>query len=242
MSEILKIILKILFPNHCIGCNQIIDSNANFCVNCFDELEFISQPKCKICSTPFQKNDHQINSTCLSCLKNPPAYDFLISVFSYNQKIKQIIKNLKYHDQTYLANKFAKIIHKKFEEEKIEFDLACITPLHKRRIIKRKFNQVALIAKEFFKIIKSRNLYLDLLLKTKETKSQVGLSKKQRLKNLKYVFKLKEKHKKIVNQKNILLIDDVATTGATIENCAKILKKNGAKKVFVITIARTKLN
>jgi len=117
-------------------------------------------------------------------------------------------------------------------------DLMTIVPLHKKRLKKRKFNQVALIGKAMFKKSSSK-FFLDILLRTKNNISQVKLGKTQRERNLKNIFMLNEKYRDLVKGKNILLLDDVMTTGATLEHCAKVLKKSGVEKVFVLTVAKT---
>jgi ComF family protein len=117
-----------------------------------------------------------------------------------------------------------------------------VVPLHKKRLLQRKFNQSALLAKNLQKLAPQLIFFSDFLIRTKHTKPQTTLKKKQRENNLKNAFALNEKYSNQVRGKNFLLIDDVTTTGATLENCAKVLKKHGAKKIVTLTIAKTALS
>lgn len=145
---------------------------------------------------------------------------------------------MKYRDQTFLAKKFARILFDKVKNEITDCDLIVATPLHLKRLKKRKFNQAGLLAKEISKI--SKKLFIpDFLIRVKNTRPQIELRKKQREKNLKRAFLVKRNYRELVRGKKILLIDDVMTTGATLENCAKELKRRGVKEVLVLTIAKT---
>ena len=241
--RIFKNILEIFFPNHCISCSKIIAKEALFCSICWPKLQFITEPKCKICSYPFGNKNNQTTSEllCSRCLSKKPSFDKVITIFRYNDIVKKIIGDLKYRDQTFIAKKLAKLLSNKIKLELDNADIITIVPPHKKRLSKRKFNQAALLAKAVI-YKKSPILYLDLLLRKKNSESQVKLTKKQREKNLQNIFIVKEKYRNLISGKKILIIDDVTTTGATIENCAKVLKKFGAKEVVITTIAKTILN
>ena len=110
-------------------------------------------------------------------------------------------------------------------------------PLHKNRLKSRKFNQSILLAKEIEKKF-NKKLYHNLIIRTKNTVTQASLKSKERSKNLKNAFAFNQKYSALIKDKKILLIDDVMTTGATLENCAKVLKKSGAKEVIVVVVAK----
>lgn len=232
-----------------MACQKIINFEATFCVECWKKISFITSPKCNICSNPFEfktieKNyiDDDQNLICSGCIAKKPFYDKSIILLSYNKIFKKIISDLKYNDQTFIAKKLAHFLKKNTAINSAKFDLATIVPLHKSRLRDRKFNQSALIAKNLIDKKDQSKLLLDLLIRVKKTSSQVGLSKRKRNENLKSAFILNSKYQKLVSNKSILLIDDVMTTSATINNCAKILKKNGAKEVIVFCIAKTIFN
>jgi competence protein ComFC len=235
--RIFKNLLGIIFPNHCLHCEEIISADGLFCQNCWPKLQFISEPKCAICAYPFEFQAQ--SSICLNCLKKKPAFDETIAVFSYNYILRKVISDLKYRDQTFLAKKLSKILFSKIQSRINDFNLIIAVPLHKKRLQKRKFNQAVLLAKNIQKLEPRLEFFPDILIRTKYQKSQVELRKIDREKNLKTAFALNEKYRQIVKNKNILLLDDVMTTGATLQNCAKILKKSGAAKITVFTIAKT---
>lgn len=234
-----KKILEIIFPSHCLYCEKIISAEGLFCNDCWQKLQFITEPKCNICSNPFEFVVGD-NLTCSSCLSNPPSYDASVVIFRYNQIIGKVIGDLKYRDSTYIANKLAKILFIQAQPEIAEADFIIAVPLHIKRLRKRRFNQSVLLCRALTKTeVTKTKLIPDFLLRIKNTAAQVSLRKKQRQNNLKSAFALNPKYQNIIKDKKILLIDDVMTTGATLENCAKILKKSGAKKVTILTIAKT---
>jgi ComF family protein len=240
MKKFFKKITELLFPNQCLYCNHLIGQEGAFCNSCWQKLQFITDPKCNICSHPFE---FQItdNLTCAKCLNNKPSYDKVITLFRYNQIIKKVIGDFKYYDNTFLSKKLAQNLINKHSPELSEIDLIIAIPLHKKRLRKRKFNQAILIGKEVSKVLNKRFIN-DLLLRIKNTTAQAGLRKKQREKNLQGAFALNKKYQEMIKSKKILLVDDVMTTGTTLENCAKILKKFGAKEVTVLVIAKRVFN
>ncbi len=146
---------------------------------------------------------------------------------------------MKYGDQTFIAKKFSKILFNKIKARAHEFDFLIAVPLHKKRLKKRKFNQTILLAKNLHKLSPNLAFYPDFLIRKKHTKAQAELRKKEREKNLKSAFVINAKFLQQIKGKNILLIDDVTTTGATLENCAKVLKRGGAAKITTLTLAKT---
>lgn len=233
--KILKDILEVFFPSHCIFCEKIISKEALFCSDCWQKLQFITEPKCKICSYPFEVEIPHMKPLCSKCLVKKPAYDKAITIFRYNHVIRKAISDFKYRDQTFLAKKFAKILSDKFRNEIVDADLICAVPLHPKRLQKRKFNQAVLVGRN----LSSQKFIPDLLWRVANTAPQITLRKKQREKNLKRAFMVNKKYRNLVKNKKIILLDDVMTTGATLENCAKALKKFKAKEVIVATIAKT---
>jgi len=239
MKKFLKKIVEIFFPSHCLACEKIVSKEALFCSDCWPKLQFITDPKCKICSYPFEVEISHMQPLCSKCLMKKPSYDKSIVIFRYNRFIKKIIGNLKYRDQTFLAKKFAKILCEKIRNDIAAYDLIVATPLHQKRLRKRKFNQAVLLCRELLKFFPEKKFIPDFLVRVKNTKPQVELRKKEREKNLKRAFLVNKKYREEARGKKILLLDDVMTSGATVENCAKELKRRGAKEVVVLAIAKT---
>jgi ComF family protein len=140
-----------------------------------------------------------------------------------------------------LAKKFAKILFNKSYNEMESVDFIAAAPLHYKKLRSRKFNQAILLVKELLKHCKTTQpIFLpDILVRKKHTIAQIGLRKQAREQNLQNAFEVKKKYQNLIKDKKILLIDDVITTGATLNNCAKAFKKYGAKEVIVLTIAKT---
>ena len=222
-------------PNNCLICKKII-ANGYFCQEHFKEIDFISEPSCTICSYPFEFEIEE-DEICAKCLSKKPQYDELTAIFKYNDFSKKIIFDFKYNDKLILADFFAKLIHNSIKDYSDDINFISFVPLHKKRLRSRKYNQSALIAKKLAKISKT-NIVFDLIIRKKNTKPQFLLSKSGRKENLKGAFIFNKKYQDLIKNKNILIIDDVFTTGATIESCSKILKKNKAKKVYIAVLAR----
>lgn len=241
MLKFLNRIIAIIFPDQCLACSKIVSFEGLFCSPCWQKLQFITDPKCVICCHPFEYASNSSQLICSKCIMKKPAFDKVISLFRYNNIIGKIIGDFKYRDATFLAKKLVKILYSRLQKDLEDIDLIIAVPLHKKRLQKRKFNQAIFLAKEISKYSK-KELSYDFLLRVKHTKTQVELRQKQREINLKNAFEINKKYLDLVKGKNILLIDDVMTTGTTLESCAKILKKAGAKNVTCLTIAKRVFN
>lgn len=227
--------LTVIFPKTCLICNKII-AGGNFCVEDWNKLYFLQNPACSICFQPFEfKVDDQM--TCGKCLQKKPEYFKALTVLNYDETSKTLITKFKYFDQTNLAKYFSELMFKQAKEILPDIDFIAPVPLHKFRIIKRKYNQSALLAKKIA-ALSNKKILFDLLIRIKNNKPQALLSQKARGANVKGIFKVKERYYEGIKGKNILLIDDVITTGATVESCCKVLKKSGVKRIYVLTLAK----
>ncbi|MDX2082533.1 MAG: ComF family protein [Rickettsiales bacterium] len=240
----LKIILTIIFPSHCLYCQKIISAEGLFCSECWQKLQFITTPKCAICCNPFKTESAKNNNNliCAKCLQKKPSYDKAIVIFCYNQIIKKIIGDFKYRDKTYIAKKLSKFFSQKIISEIGAADFIIPIPLHKKKLSFRKFNQSLLLCQTLATIFPKTKLYPDFLLRIKNTTAQVKLKKRPREKNLNNAFILNPNYRDIIKGKNIILVDDVITTGTTIEACSKVLKKSQAQSVTILAIAKTVFN
>jgi ComF family protein len=149
-----------------------------------------------------------------------------------------LLHGLKYQDKTHLAPYLASLLYNVGALFLTDCNLIIPVPLHKNKLLSRLYNQSALISLYLHKLSKIP-FEPNILIKHKNTKTQTGLTKKQRLSNVKNSFMLNEKFTQIIKDKNIILVDDVMTTGATINACTKLLLKHGVSKVNVLTLART---
>jgi ComF family protein len=173
-------------------------------------------------------------------MNRKPIFDQAISVFEYNDASKGMLLKFKHGDATYLRPQLARWIHSAAQNVLQSADLLVPVPIHFLKRLKRKYNQSELLAQELEKLSGIPH-EPRILQKKKRTPQQEGLSKIMRLRNINGSFSVNEKYKNLLEKKNVLLIDDVLTTGATVNECAKVLKKHGAEKVTVLTVARVTL-
>ncbi|MEQ1789587.1 MAG: ComF family protein [Rickettsiales bacterium] len=230
-------ILNLLFPPQCLNCDVRVPTHGTLCLPCWQQIGFISDPMCECCGLPF---DYDIgeHALCASCLQTRPAYGRARAAFRYDEHSRKLITRFKYADQTQLAKIYGTWLAKAGGEIIAQTDIIIPVPLHYWRFVHRRFNQSALLAQ-----VVSRKTGLKYLpngiKRTRHTTPQTGLTRKQREKNVKGAFIIPPRYAEKIKGRNILLIDDVITTGSTIEQCTKILLKAGAAQVNVLTLART---
>lgn len=227
-------LIDFLLPTKCITCSSFTNGQSLACGECWPKLHFLTGSMCKICGLPFAINAPEFaNLTCPKCLTHKPPYNAARSLLKFDDIARKLIHHFKYYDKTHLAKYFADMFIAQ-HKDLCNVDLIIPVPMHKIKRLFRLYNPPQILAKELAKKLQipCRN---DILLKGKLTKSQTSLSRKERLHNLKNSFLIK--NSQTLSGKTILLIDDVMTTGTTINLCAKILKKHGARKIHVFTIA-----
>lgn len=239
-------LINLLYPTICPVCKSKGNSlNLPFfslCHSCWEKIEFLRPPVCPSCGKPFpsefslsQSPDH----ICSECRKTENYFDKAISAGIYEETLAEAIHLFKYGGRKGLARPLGRVMADYINSNNLIFNAepveALPVPLHPRRLREREFNQSLLLAKEIGKILRIP-LIPDNLLRIRWTRPQIELKGEERLKNVKGAFGLKEP--KEIKGKSILLIDDVYTTGATVRECSKVLKKAGAEKVYVFTLAR----
>lgn len=235
-KQIFSVILDFLLPPLCPICKtKVLTSNA-LCADCYQKIHFISKPYCSICGRPFYIKTFGEN-TCAACLKKKPLYHRARAAFLYDDFSKKLILPFKHADKIEHLPLLVNLLNQAGKELLPESDILIPVPLHPFRLMKRKYNQSALLAQRLAHI--HHKIYMpDNLVRIRHTKSQGNLKASDRHKNMRKAFALK--NPSLIQDKNILLIDDVLTTGATVSECAKVLLKNGAKSVSVLTLAKTK--
>lgn len=227
----LQNIVNFLLPPQCALCRETVQKSYTLCASCWLQLKFITSPKCLSCSIPLENVDHDM--TCIDCLKTPPLFTKAYSPLAYNHAIKKLILQYKNHDALHLGPMFLQWIQHHIPEN---IDILIPVPLHWWRFFIRQYNQAAELGKL---IEKQKNIPMNtrILKRTRATSSQGHKSKILRYQNLEKAFTVTDK-KHLLKNANVLLIDDVLTSGATANACAKSLIEAGAKKVEVLTIAR----
>jgi ComF family protein len=185
-------------------------------------------PGCLKCGRPFVSG---ISTTCADCIKSEPHFENARSFGPYNGTLRKAINLFKYHGIKRLAGPLSDVMHRISIPS---VSTVVPVPLYKRRLRQREFNQSALLAKQTAKQL-GIPLTLDCLVKTRDTAPQVGMNSKDRFRNVNKAFIIKDSS--LILNRNTLLVDDVFTTGATVRECSRMLKKAGADKVYVITLA-----
>lgn len=200
------------------------------CDACYSDITRIQNPSCIYCGEPIK-----YGSLCTRCKQQTPHFSKLRSFGYYSGPLKDAIVSLKYHRNIGLGYFFAPALYEIIIHEKWVIDMITAIPLSSSRKKDRGYNQAEILAKP---IARKMNLpYSEkLVYRKKQTSSQVGLSVKERQFNMKDAFKADPQ---VVKDKNILLVDDVATTGATMDACAKALLEAGCRKVYGLTLAKT---
>lgn len=232
-----QLLLDILFPPACPSCHVPVDTMHNLCGECFTKLRMIAHPLCGCCGIPFVVAAEG-DMHCPECLDTPPAFTRARSVMVYDGISAPLISALKFYDQWAGLERYTAMLCATGAGMLATADIIAPVPLHWRRLWWRKYNQSALLA---YGVSRRANLPCipDLLYRTRYTKPQMRLKRSERLRNVKGVFALTAAHAPTVVDKHIVLVDDVITTGSTVEACAAVLKKAGAREVSVLTLART---
>lgn len=215
------------------------------CPACSTDFVPAESPFCSICGIMFKSrigDDH----VCGECIKSPKKFRMARAVAVYEGTLMKTIQRLKYKGKIQLARPlgmFLFFVFIKYWNNKNRIDLIVPVPLHIKRFRKRGFNQAYLLIREWFSYADALNVELsyskiekNVLIRNKKTESQTGLDRKQRKANIKNAFSIGDSSK--ISGKSILLIDDVYTTGATVNECTKVLLNEGAKSVDVLTLAR----
>lgn len=237
-NEVVDLLLDYIYPENisCILCDKPIKKTNTYslCKGCFEELHFI-QDGCIKCGKPiiYHSLEQQSIEGCSYCINKSFYFDKSISCIEYNDISKSLILGFKYQNKTYMAKYISTIIKEKLYIEDIKYDYITFVPLHKKRLRERGFNQSEKIAKYLSKQIDKP--ILDCIYRNENTRRLYNLNREERKNELKNVFSVNDRISYAKN-KNVLLIDDILTTGSTVNEISKILKLNGVNKVFVMTL------
>ena len=225
----------ILYPAFCGCCGCGLGPGERFfCTACAGSAESLSSPFCTSCGRPFISHataDH----LCHECMKKRPPYDMARAQAIYKGVIKEAIHLYKYRHVRSLKGYLGGFIEEGARKWFPDADLAVAVPLHKMRLRQRGFNQSLFLAQRASKTL-GIGLSVDGLARIKNTRPQVDLDRGEREANVRGAFKAIRPDE--FKGRNVLLVDDVYTTGATVKECAKVLRAAGADKVCVLTVAR----
>lgn len=253
----LKQTLGLLYPACCAGCGRnfrpapadirncfLKRLGDHLCPECMSKAEPIKPPWCSICGLPFTAKvgpDH----LCGGCIRKPPVYARARAVFVFQDPVRRLIHGLKYAGQVNLAKPLGEILLQCLFQYWPDngIDLVMPVPLYPAKERRRTFNQAWLMLRSWKAAIREFGfadppfgLQKQVLVRRRDTDSQAGLNREQRRKNIRRAFEVVRPE--LVEGKNILLVDDVLTTGATAEACSRTLLHSGARQVDVLVLAK----
>ncbi|HWD59155.1 MAG TPA: ComF family protein [Stellaceae bacterium] len=223
-----------VLPPRCLACGATVDEVEALCPACWGSMNFFAPPWCAVCGLPFPHPMGE-GALCGECARQPPSWDRARSVLRYDRHSRRLVLMLKHGDQTHLANAFGRWMRRVGGEVLDGADLLVPVPLHWTRLFGRRFNQSALLARAIHGA-GGPPVAADWLVRRRRTPSQGLLGPAARARNVRGAFALKRGRS--VAGKRVVLIDDVLTTGATAEECARILRRAGAQSVGVLVLAR----
>jgi ComF family protein len=233
-KNVVTAVLDVLFPPLCLGCRGPV-GEAGYCAPCWSALTFLEGPGCACCGLPFAVAlDGE--TLCAACLTQPPAFDKARAIMAYDDKSRAAILALKHADRLDLVPGFSRWLGRTGRNLLVDSDLIVPVPLHRLRLWRRRYNQSAELARRLAQ--EWKRVYEPFALtRSRPTASQGTMaSAKARRRNVMGAFQVPDPAK--VKGKRVLLLDDVMTTGATVQACARALKRAGAQRVHVLVLAR----
>jgi ComF family protein len=233
-------ILRFVLPVECIACGHSLSADPVpfFCTACWHTIRPLQQPACARCDQPFVSpaaTTYTPNHHCQQCQERPPDFQRAWTLFPYLSPLREAICSFKYQGKHTLAPPLARLMISALPSG-IDVDIIIPVPLHPARLRAREFNQSLLLADQLSHHL-VRPVWATHLVRIAATDPQTTLTRQARLQNLRNAFEVRKPID--LAEKRILLVDDVFTTGTTLNECAKILRKAGSGPVFALTLART---
>ena len=228
--------LDLLLPPQCLACNGPVAEPGRLCPDCFSQIDMISDPLCVICGLPFEFGGAP-GRTCAACVASPPPFTRARAATIYDHRIRDALLGFKHGDRADRAVGLARLVARVAQPWLAAADMVTGVPLHPRRLLHRRYNQATLIADRLARDAGVAAVP-DLMQRTRATRTQAGLSGSGRRRNLRGAFAVNPLHRARVAGAHVVLVDDVITTGATVSECARVLKRAGVAEVTVLGVAR----
>jgi ComF family protein len=232
----LRLALDVALPPLCPSCSEPVGAGAGLCADCWSKLSPIARPYCERLGIPFAY-DPGPGILSMQAIADPPAYARARAAVRYDDIARSLVHALKYSDRMDLAPVMGRWMARAGTELFAEADALVPVPLHWRRLWARRFNQSATLAKLVGETAGLPVSY-SALKRVKATPQQVGLSKAERADNVQGAFRVPPEAKGEIAGRRIVLVDDVLTSGATVDACARALLRGGAAKVDALVFAR----
>lgn len=235
-----RLLLDAVLPPLCLGCGEIVAAPGALCADCWQGFTFIAPPLCACCGDPFEEHLGE-GALCASCLARRPGYRRARAALAYDPQSRRLVLPFKHGDRTDIARACGGWMARAGADLLAEADLVAPVPLHWRRLLVRRYNQAQLLARAALRASPQAShgrLVPDLLRRRRWTGSQAGLRARERRRNVREAFDVHPRWADAIAGKTVLLVDDVLTTGATVEACTRALRRRGARHVDVLTLAR----
>jgi ComF family protein len=230
-----RLVLDIALPTLCVACREPV-AGVGVCAGCWAKLSFIAPPFCPRLGIPFVY-DPGPGLLSMEAIADPPAYARARAAVRYDEVARTLVHALKYHDRTDLAPAMGRWMARAGEELLGEADVLIPVPLHWRRGWSRRYNQSGALARAIER--QSRvPVARDVLRRIRPTQQQIGLSRSQRASNVQGAFKVLAEKAHAIEGRRVVLVDDVLTSGATADACARALLRARAAQVDVLVFAR----
>lgn len=230
-----------ILPPRCLGCGELVSEPGAVCPGCWRDIDFITAPMCTCCGLPFDyapgDGGTETDSLCAACIRQPPLFGRARSVMTYSDASRRFILAFKHADRTDAAPAWGAWLARAGTDLIADADLAIPVPLHRHRLIARRYNQAALMAQELGRVA-GLPVLVDGLVRTRATPSQGRMNRAQRERNVAGAFAVPAARAARIDNARIVLVDDVMTTGATLTACIRPLLSAGAANVDVLTLAR----
>lgn len=229
-------VLDLLLPWRCIACGASVEGPGALCPECWSGITFIAPPVCACCGYPFPY-EVGASALCASCVAHPPHFERARAVFAYDDASRGPVLAFKHADRIDAAPAFGQWLKRAGAELLADDPLILPVPLHRTRLMARRYNQSAELARALA-AASGAACVPDLLRRTRRTPSQGGLSASGRRRNVQGAFAVRPGMEARIRGRRLLLVDDVFTTGATADACARALRRARSGPVDVLTLAR----
>jgi ComF family protein len=236
-SRLLRIgraVIDGVLPPRCLACGEIVAEPDRLCGRCWAGITFFAPPWCALCGAPFA-HPMDPDTLCVDCARQRWSWDRARAALRYDRNSRHLVLGLKHGDRTHVAGAFGRWMHRAGTEVLAGADLLVPVPLHWTRLFQRRYNQAALLAQAIHSA-GGPDVAADWLVRRRRTPSQGHLGPTARERNVRGAFAVRAGRS--FAGKRVVIVDDVMTTGATVEECARVLKRAGAVFVGVLTLAR----
>lgn len=235
VGEVVASVRSLFFPAHCAHCGMAVRGEADFCGGCERAIERVRAPACGVCSQPFHGIIDEFE--CPNCAGEQFAFEFAVCVVRSRGPVRELLHRLKYGREVWIGRVLGELMLEGLEDSRFEgrtIDALVPVPLHPVRMREREFNQAAVMAGHVSK--RSGIPVADIIKRVRPTGTQTRLDRRHRMQNLRNAFALRKNAD--VKDKSLVLLDDVLTTGSTLDACASVLLEHGAASVCALTVAR----